>query len=113
MNFGAGAVTSFVYKTDTQKKRLVRKKEILVSAALRPDQNIISSVGNFILVSEMKEEGGMKQVQGRIWQLQDEVRVLQEELERTRRALDQRASLLRNAQQRELELRAEVGAGGR
>lgn len=84
-----------------------------MSAALRPDQNKISSVGKFILVSDLKEEDGMTQVQGRIWQLQDEVRVLQEELARTRRALDQREVLLRNAQQRELELRAEVGAEGR
>lgn len=83
-----------------------------MSAALRSDQNPSSSVGRFILVSEIKEDG-MTQVQGRIWQLQDEVRVLQEELARTRRALDQREVLLRNAQRRELELRAEVGAEGR
>lgn len=84
-----------------------------MSAALRPDQNPGSSIGKFIFVPEMREEEGMTQVQGRIWQLQDEVRVLQEELARTRRALDQREVLLRNAQRRELELRAEVGAEGR
>lgn len=49
-------------------------------------------------------------VQETIWRLQDEVKVLQEELARTRRALDQRELLLRNSRQRELELRAEVGA---
>ncbi len=49
-------------------------------------------------------------VQETIWRLQDEVKVLQEELARTRRALDQRELLLRNSRQRELELRAEIGA---
>jgi hypothetical protein len=58
------------------------------------------------------QDGGNK-VQEAIWRLQDEVKVLQEELVRTRRALEQREVLLRNSQQRELELRAEVGDGRR
>jgi hypothetical protein len=60
----------------------------------------------------VQKDGGSK-VQEAIWRLQDEVKVLQEELVRTRRALEQREVLLRNSQQREVELRAEVGAGKR
>ena len=60
----------------------------------------------------VEQEGGNK-VQEMIWRLQGEVKVLQEELARTRRALEQREVLLRNSQQRELELRAEGGDGNR
>jgi hypothetical protein len=63
-----------------------------------------------VLVSPWNSMDNTGQAQETIWQLQDEVRMLQEELARTRRALEHRAVLLRNAQQRELELRAEAGA---
>lgn len=49
-------------------------------------------------------------VQEAIGRLQDEVRWLQAELARTRRALEQRQVLLRNSQLRERELCSEVGA---
>lgn len=49
------------------------------------------------------------QVQETIWRLRDEVKRLQEELARTRRALDHRIVLLQNSQLRERELRAEGG----
>ena len=52
---------------------------------------------------------GTGQVQETIWRLQNEVRQLQEELARTRRALDHRIVLLQNSQLRERELRAEGG----
>jgi hypothetical protein len=43
------------------------------------------------------EKEGAGQTEERIWQLQDEVRRLQEEMVRTRRALAQREILLRNS----------------
>lgn len=66
-----------------------------------------------MVIAEAREQVGTEPVQEKIWQLQDEVRMLQEELVRTRRALDQRVILLKNARQRELELRAASGADGR
>ncbi len=82
-----------------------------MSAALLPNRTATISIGRMVLMSDSMENTG--QVQTTIWQLQDEVRALQEELARTRRALEQREVLLRNARQRELELRAEAGAGER
>ena len=79
-----------------------------MSAALLPNRKAAISIGQMVLVSDSTENTG--QVQETIRQLQNEVWKLQEELARTRRALGQREVLLRNAHQRELELRAEAGA---
>lgn len=79
--------------------------------ALVPNRQ--ATTGRFMAVSPHNPMEGDGKVQETIWRLQDEVRVLQEELARTRRALEQREVLLRNSRQRELELRAEVGAGRR
>lgn len=79
-----------------------------MSAALLPYRKAKTSIGQMVLVSDSIENTG--QVQETIGRLQNEVRALQEELARTRRALEQREVLLRNARQRELELRAEAGA---
>ena len=76
-----------------------------------PNRKATASIGQLIPISPyipMVEEEG--KVQDTIWRLQNEVKLLQEELARTRRALDHREVLLRNSQQRELELRAEAGA---
>jgi hypothetical protein len=70
-----------------------------------------SSIGQVVLISDSM--GNKSRVQETIGQLRNEVRKLQEELARTRRALEQREGLLRNAHQRELELRAEAGAENR
>lgn len=84
-----------------------------MSASLKPSRNENLSIGQVVSISSYNsvENEGAGKVQETIWQLQDEVRGLQEALVRTRRALDQRIILLRNAHQREFELRAEVGAG--
>ena len=82
-----------------------------MGTGFNPNRKAAASSGQLISISPyslLAEEEG--KVQDTIWRLQDEVRVLQEELVRTRRALDQRDVLLRNSQQRELELRAESGA---
>lgn len=66
------------------------------------------AVSEFPPVSSVaKQETG--QVQETIWRLQAEVQQLQEELARTRRALDHRIILLQNSQLRERELRAVGG----
>ena len=80
-----------------------------MSAALLPNRKATTSIGQIVLVSDSMENNGP--VQETIRQLQNEVRNLQEDLARTRRALGQREVWLRNACQRELELRAEAGAG--
>ena len=72
----------------------------------------VLSVGGQVVVFppvNPSETQGADQVQETIWRLQDEVKQLQEELARTRRALDQRIVLLQNSQLRERELRAEDG----
>jgi hypothetical protein len=87
----------------------------LVGTTLLQNRKATTPIRQLISVSShnaIQKDGGSK-VQEAIWRLQDEVKVLQEELVRTRRALEQREVLLRNSQQRELELRAEVGAGKR
>lgn len=77
--------------------------------ALNPNRKTTTSIQKFSVSPNNLVEPGSK-VQEAIWQLQNEVRILQEVLTRTRRALDQREVLLRNSKQRELELRAQVGA---
>lgn len=86
-----------------------------MGTALMPNRQATTSIGQKFSVSfnsPVEKDGGSK-VQETIWRLQDEVKVLQEELARTRRALEQREILLRNSRQRELELRAEVVDGKR
>ena len=83
-----------------------------MSATVTPNCKTTTTIGKLVFVSPLDKEG-TGPVQETIWHLQDEVRVLQAELARTRRALEQRAVLLENYQQRELELRAEGGAGAR
>ena len=83
-----------------------------MSATITPNRKTTTSIGNLVFVSPLDKDG-TGPVQETIWHLQDEVRVLQAELARTRRALEQRVVLLRNYEQREIELRAESGAGRR
>ncbi len=86
-----------------------------MGTTLIQNRKATTSIRQFISVSShsaVEKDGGSK-VQEAIWRLQDEVKVLQEELVRTRRALEQREVLLRNSRQREVELRAEGGAGKR
>lgn len=89
-----------------------RNGEIIVSTSHKPHRNLSPSFGRlaFTLPAARQETGNARRVQERIGELQDEVRVLQEELARTRRALEQRQTLLQNAHQREVELRASIGA---
>ena len=77
--------------------------------ALNPNRKTTTYIQKLSVSPNNLVEPGSK-VQEAIWQLQNEVRILQEVLTRTRRALDQREVLLRNSKQRELELRAQVGA---
>lgn len=85
-----------------------------MSRIQRADQTAEITDKHFVLAlptsSSVKADD---QVQETIWRLQDDVKRLQQELARTRRALEQRVILLRNAQQRETEFRAEVGVGRR
>ncbi|HWQ32226.1 MAG TPA: hypothetical protein VNQ79_05030 [Blastocatellia bacterium] len=60
---------------------------------------------------DQSPEQRLRRAQEYIAQLQSEVRTLREELARTERAVEQRDTLLRNALQRELELRAELIRG--
>ncbi len=76
-----------------------------------PNRQAATSIGQIIEFPPASpvatQETG--QVQERIWRLQAEVKQLQEELVRTRRALDHRIILLQNSQLRERELHAERG----
>ncbi len=86
-----------------------------MSTVLVTNRTAMVSIGYLVPVSPHSplEKEGAGKAEEMIWQLQDEVRVLQEALARTRRAVEQREVLLRNSQQREIELRAQVGAGKR
>ena len=86
-----------------------------MNTVLIPNRQATTSIGQKFSVSLnswVEKDGGSKG-QETIWRLQDKVKVLQEELVRTRRALEQREILLRNSRQRELELRAEFSNGNR
>ncbi len=83
-----------------------------MGTALISNHKATTATQQFLASPKNLVEPGSK-VQEAIWRLQDEVRILQEVLTRTRRALDQREVLLRNSKQRELELRAEAGDGVR
>lgn len=89
-----------------------RNGEIIVSISHKSSRNLSPSFGRlaFTLPAARQETESVRRVQGLIGQLQDEVRVLQEELARIRRALEQRQTLLQNSHQREVELRAAIGA---
>ena len=82
-----------------------------MSVILSPNRKTVVVGRNLIAFppANPPENQETDQVQEAIWRLQGEVKRLQEELVRTRRALDQREVLLRNSQQRERELRAEGG----
>lgn len=60
-------------------------------------QKAKGSSGSLFPPQSRLEKEGAGQTEERIWQLQDEVRRLQEEMVRTRRALAQREVLLRNS----------------
>ncbi len=67
-----------------------------MGTALSSNRKLTTAIQQFSASPKNLVEPGSK-VQEAIWQLQDEVRILQEVLTRTRRALDQREVLLRNS----------------
>ena len=80
-----------------------------MSVILSPNRKMANGKVPAFIPTNPLENQEVDHVQEAIGRLQCEVKRLHEELVRTRRALDQRDMLLRNAQQREKELRAESG----
>lgn len=112
---GQTAIAAVTFFESVQREKVsgAVKGVKVVGTVVIPNRKAMRSIGQVVSVfpQSPEEKEGTGKVQEAIQRLQDEVRILQEELTRTRRGLDQREMLLRNSRQRESELRAEVGAG--